>query len=59
MVCGPLEVTHSQGEWYFGLSHKKKLERDLFSTYISSNTVLKHTGELKQISYDKTCLSNT
>lgn len=50
---------HNQREWYFSLSHEEKLKRDFFfSICISGNSVLKHTGELKQISYDKNCPSN-
>lgn len=53
VVCGLLEVMQSQGGWYVGLSHKNKLKRLFISICISGNS------ELKQISYDKNCLSNT
>lgn len=60
VVYGPLEVMHGQGEWYFGLSHKEILKRDFFFPICKSgNSVLKCLGELKQVSYDKNCPSNT
>lgn len=59
VVYGPLEIMHGQGEWYFGLSCKEKLKRDFFFPICKSeNSVLKHLGELKQISYDKNCPSD-